>query len=419
MDEVTINLGQTEDVLVKDTSAEVVPTDIEDSIQTPEFLDKYLVNVDDLKVLITMARKIANYNPNDTLSQVLNLRFDNTGIKANASNARYSFQSGISNRYKYIKPLDIYVDIKAFGDFINNIDVPEIELTYNEVNNVTTINLTTGGQFKFPQRVESSTNAPIVSVLKYDIAYEDMIAFDFEKFINVIKQAKPVREFATNPTNEINPLRSTYFGNIVISSVESFMFMQENQDALNKGVSISDELCNILSVLKFDVNNCRVGYVDITPNIIGMSISDGKTVICGPVEKTTILPLDTCNQFWDMDFNTKIEINTRAFVKALKQISPFLNWAEKDGDVAIFTINNDTILVETDNGIAKDYVDIINKSGYTHKLYLNVGKLYKFLQTIKSETFEIAINQKMENHCICLNYEAYKCIIAQTHKKTI
>lgn len=413
MDEVTINLGQT--TSVKDTVSETVDMNVVNTVDSEQgILDKYIVNTDDLKSLITMARKVANYNPNDTISQVLNVRFDDIGIKVNASNSRYSFQS-ILSKNKYTNPLDICVDIKAFGDFINSIDLPEIELTYNESNNVTTINMATGGQFNFPQRVDSNTNAPIVNILKYDIAYDDMIVFDFEKFINVIKQAKPVREFASNTTNAINPLRSTYFGNIVISSDNSFMFMQENQEALNKGVSITDDLCNILSVLKFEESNCRVGYVDITPNIVGISISDGKTTICGPVEKTTILPLDVCTQFWDMDFDTKIEVNTKAFAKALKQISPFINWASEDGDVAIFTINADTILVETNNGTAKDYVDIINKDMYSHKLYLNVGKLYKFIQTIKSETFEIAINKKLEDQCICLNYDAYKCIVAQTH----
>ena len=417
MDEITINLGQAgiagsvNENEINDISS--VKSDVESNV-----LDKYVVNVDDLKSLITMARKIANYNPNDTLSQVLNIKFDLNGIRVNASNARYSFQS-ISSKNVYSKPLDICVDIKAFGDFINNVDSPEIELLYNVDNNVTTINMPTGGQFNFPQRVDSNTNAPIVSILKYDIPYADMTAFNFEKFINVIKQAKPVREFATNTTNEINPLRSTYFGDIVVSSDNSFMFMQENQSALNKGISITDDLCNILSVLKFDEDNCRVGYVDITPNIVGIAISDGKTTICGPVEKNTRLPIDVCTQFWNMEFDTKIEVNTKAFSKALKQISPFINWAEKDGDVAIFTINNDTILVETDNGSAKDYVDIINKDAYSHKLYLNVGKLYKFMQTIKSETFEISINKNLQDQCICLNYDAYKCVVAQTHKENI
>lgn len=404
MEEMTINLGNTEDVNNFNNN------DV-------KLNDKFIVNVEELKSMIAMAKKIANYNPNDTISQVLNIKFSPDGIKMNASNVRYTFQS-VNTKMKFTQSLEICVDIKAFGDFINNLDVPEIELTYNETSAVTTINMPTGGQFNFPQRVDEH-NVPIVNILTYDVSYEDMIPFDYDKFINVIKQAKPVREFAPNSVTELNSLRSTYFGNIVVSSDSSYMFMQDNQTALNKGFSMSDELCNVLSVMQLDTSSCRVGYVDVTANILGLTISDGKTTICGPVEKTTILPIDACNKFWNTNFDIHITINTKVFTKTLKQLMPFLNWSRKDGDIAIFNINTDTVLIETSNGVAKDYVDIINESNYSNKIYLNIGKLYKFVQTIKSETFEIAINEALQNQCICLVYDEYKCVVAQTYPEDI
>lgn len=361
-----------------------------------------------LKEMIRVARKVGVYNNAQPQSEVLNLIINDKGITMRTSNGPDDYEC-IDNTFVFTSKIEASVDIKLFGDFINSVSCASVKLYYEDNSNVLIV-ATETGVFKFPQRMDASIQQPVITVLKYDMDYNDMKYLNYDALIEILNLTKPIRDFAKG----FESIRGAYFSDIVITSDSNMILMKENDtDFRNGDFFVGGELCDLISNIEFNPLNCRVGFTrDDSGNLRGMIISDGRTKLCGPIDTQTDLPVDICKQFWNStDFVKTISVNTHRVVNVLKSVIPFIN-ASTDMDKISIEIDTNNMRILSNNKGAVESIPITNSSAYKTSVPLQVQavKLYKLLQSVKTETFDIMINPNNDT-CICLKYGSFKCIV--------
>lgn len=362
-----------------------------------------------LREMIRVARKVGVYNNAQPQSEVLNLIIDNNGITMRTSNGPDDYEC-VDKTFSFTGNLTAAVDIKLFGDFMNTVSSISVKLDFDEATGVLTV-ITDTGTFKFPQRMDASTQLPVITTLKYDMNYDEMQPLNYNVLMDTLNLTKPVRDFAKG----FETIRGAFFSDIVITSDASIMLMQDNiTDFKNRDFFIGGELCDLIGSVEFNPLACKVGYVnDDEGNLRGIVVSDGRTKLCGPIDVQTDLPVELCKQFWgSTNFVKKINVSVQKCVNVIKSVIPFIN-ANYDKDCIALEIEGNAVRVISRNGAAVDTIMGINTENYKTPvaLLLPAVKLFKILQTVKSETFDIMIDPS-NNDCICLQYDNFKCIVA-------
>ena len=374
--------------------------------------DEFIVPTVILKDLVAGARKVGTYNPINVQSQVIDIELNDKGIKVNTSNGKIDYEC-VNSDIRFTKTFKTCVDIKLLGDLLSNLDFSEIELVYSEENGVLTIKTPAGGQFHIAPRVDASTNQVITLDLTFPIDYNNMISVDYSRIVDAISQSKPVRDFPKVKEE----LKGTYFTNLVLASDETTIFMQENQDILKtQQFFISGELCDLITSLDFNSNKFRMGFTtDGNNGIRALTISDGALTICGAVEPESDIPAEVCNNFWSTNFASKVKVDTKKFINALKRITLFMDFTRNDCPTFEFKGSNMRIIPDNDNG--KDGVLIENPTNFEGTMSLPLVKLQKILATVKSENFIMSFDNSNEinSNCICLEFDNHKWIVTKAN----
>lgn len=387
--------------------AETQPVAQEELPKEPVIRDKFIVPSMLLKTMLNGAKKVGNYNPFAPKSQVLCMTLDSNGIEFRASDGKIDVKL-LDTNYRYNQTLSATVDIKMFSDVIANVDCDDVELLFDTEKQILTV-LTATGTAKFPQRIDASTRGPINITLEGATSYDNMIRLNIDDLIRILSQTKPVREFA----KQIETMDGVYFGDIVITTDRLTMLLMDNITSVkNGGFLIGSKFCDLLCSLDFNNENCRIGFtVDPTGVVKGITVSDNRTTICGPVETRHDINVDVCMNFWNNNFDKKITIDTRKFINALKRVIPFIVPVADDGDVLKFIISDNTLTIKSKNGGATETLGVTSVTPYQAELNLSAGKVLKILQSVKSATFDLTM-QDGNNMCICLAYDDYKCVMA-------
>lgn len=371
--------------------------------------DEFLVPVAILQKLVSKARKVGTYDQVRTVSQVIEIELGDFGIRVKASNGNLDYQN-IDDNIKYTGSLKACVDIAQFGNLVNELDCEEVLLQYeNSVLTVINPNTEPASRWPFPARIDLATQQVIELGLTFDMAYEDMTPVDFKAMVDVINEARPVR----NLPQIDKDFAGVYFGNLVLSSDRNIVYMQDNQRILKtQKFFINKEFCDLITSIDFNSNNFRIGF---TTNSVGeisaLTLSDGKMVVCGntdPIPEN--LNVSACESFWDMKFASSITINTKKFVNALKRVRPFMR-NTNDNEFNSFEVSANSIRIIPDEASVVDTVMVTNPTGFKGTFRLHMTKMEMILNTIKPETFSMLVDPE-NDAMICLVIGDYKWIVA-------
>ena len=402
------------DIIGANPTAQVVtqetPVEQVESTGTPTMTvmrDDFVVPTLVMKSLMDVATKVGNYNPHHPQSQVVCLSLNANGIIARTSNGQEYLELHEKN-YKYSGSIMVTVDIRLFSGVIKALDCANIELSLDE--NGVLIVKTENGQYKFAQKIDASTQQPVYIDLSFMPRYEEMSPVNYDSLHTVIEQTKPVRDLIKLD----GTMKGVYFSNITVSTDSTIMLIQNNDTGVQKGgFFMGSSYCDLLSSLSFNAATTKVGYTTDGDGIVRLvTISDGHTTLCGPVEIETDIPLETCIGFWNESFDKKITVDTRRFSGLLSRMLPFINQENNEGSIFL-NINSDCLEAITINGAARETLVANNQSMYTtQQISLPVKKISSLISKIKSATFDITINPEMVQDCICLSYDNNKCIVA-------
>lgn len=389
--------GATTTVVETPVENPTVPT-LRDTFEVPTLL---------LKSLMDVATKVGNYSPHHPQSQVICLSLNSNGITVRASNGQEYLELYEKN-YKYVDSLMVTVDIRLFSGVIKALDCANVVLSLDD-NGVLIVKSETG-QYKFAQKIDASTQQPVYIDLSFMPRYDEMSPVNYDSLHNVLEQTKPVRDLVKLD----GTMKGVYFSNITVSTDSTIMLIQNNDTGVQKGgFFMGSSYCDLLNNLSFNAGTTKVGYTTDGEGVVRLvTISDGHTTLCGPVETETEIPLETCIGFWNESFDKKITVDTRRFSGLLARMLPFINQDNNEGTIFL-NINTEYIEAITVNGAARETLMAGNQSMYTvQQLSLPVKKISSLISKIKSSTFDITINPDMVQDCICLSYDNNKCIVA-------
>lgn len=411
---ITTNMGTSIEEPVKETAVEteekeVVPTEpqvIDGEIKLPTVYLRDLVNA---------ARKVGIASNMIPLSEVLNILFTERGIILRATSGKADIEI-IDTRYIFKQPVEMSLDIRLFTDFINAVSCSNLILSYDVSTAIlTVIPDNNSGVYKFTQKVDLSTQRPVINELTFNTSYASMKAVSYDEFVRTLTTSKTVRTDATK-LGQVG-LEGTYYSDIIASSDGNIMLLQTNKLEINdKEFFLKAHMCDLISTLPFDVAKFRVGFV-ANPNtgkVNGIVISDEKITICSDVEIPEDFPVEVCKNYWNADeYVNKLSLNTKAMIDILKPVIPFIN-PERDKDRIAVTVAGADMKIVSLNGGAESHIMISNANNYATSLplYLPAKKLYNTLQTISDETFNMLIDTAENSPCMCLTFEDYKCLVA-------
>ena len=396
----------------------VMNAKVEESVESnePQVLDGEIkLPTVYLRELVNIARKVGIASNMVPLSEVLNILFTERGVILRATSGKEDIEI-IDSRYIFKKPLEMSLDIKLLGDFVNAVSCSSLILSYDNNTNILTITPdNNSGVYKFTQKIDLSTQKPVVNELTFNMSYADMKPVTYDEFVRTLNTSKNVRTYATKLGQVF--LEGTYYNDIIASSDGNLMLLQENKLEINdKEFFLKAHICDLIATLPFDVTKFRVGFV-VNPNtsvLSGIVISDEKITLCSDVTIPDGFPIEVCMSYWNSDdFVSKITIGTKAMIDVLKPVIPFIN-PERDKDRVSVTINGNNMKIVSMNGGAESNILINNVNGFatTMPLYLPATKLYNTLQVISDETFDMLIDTAKDSPCMCLTFEDYKCLVA-------
>lgn len=380
-------------------------TTASEKIIEPIVYNEPIVPVAILKNLIANARKVGDYNQIRTISQVVLVELGDFGIKVNASNGKIEFES-IDNTVKYSISLKACVDISELGGLLNILDCETI--TLNVVDNVLNIATPEGSTYKFPERVDLSTQQPIELNLTFDIKWEDMTEIDLDSFVNNIKQSKPIRDIP----NLDDRYAGVFFSNLVLSSNRKIIYIQENQDILKtQKFFIGSDFCKLIADMSFNKGKFRIGFTtDSSNDIRAITLSDGRITMCGPVNATCAIPEDVCSRFWNAQYPHTITISTKKLTNALKRIDLFST--NEKSNFNDFEISGKNIRIVPDtNRVMENVLIDSNDTNFSGVAKLPRTLLENILNSIKSDRITFAFEDG-EINFVGINAGEYKWIVS-------
>lgn len=373
-----------------------------------------------LKELINIARKVGVANNTQPRSEVLNILFNENGIILRATSGNEDIEI-IDKRYIFKNPVEMSLDIKMVGSFINSVSTNNVTLSYDNVNNILTI-VTDGdngsGTFKFPQKIDLSTQQPIVNELTFSMAYADMHPVNYEDFLQTLSVSKTVRNFA-NKLGMV-ALEGTYFSDIIASSDRVLMLMQENKLGLgDKEFFLKSKFCDLVATLPFDLTKFRIGFIsNPATNVVGGIIcSDERITLCGSADVPIDFPIDLCRNYWKSEgFANTVKVDRKVLVDTLNPVIQFINPLRDRDKIAISIVGN-VMKIGSMSGEAEYtiMVENVNNISIATPIYLPATKLYSTLQTISDKTIDLLIDTSENSPCICLAFSEYKCLVAYVY----
>lgn len=372
-----------------------------------------------LRDLVNTARKVGIASNMVPLSEVLNILFTESGMILRATSGKEDIEI-LDSRYIFKQPLEMSLDIKLFGDFVNAVSCSNLILSYDKSTNILTIVPDdNSGVYKLTQKIDLSTQQPVINELTFNMSYADMKPVNYEELVRTLNTSKGVRTFAGKLGQPY--LEGTYYNDIVATSDGNLMLLQANKLETNdKECFIKSRLCDLITTLPFDASKFRIGFIT-NPNTgkpNGIVISDEKITICDNIEVPEGFPVEICKNYWNAEgFIHKLTINTKAMVDVLKPVIPFIN-PERDRDrIAVTVTGNDMEIVSMNSG-AKSHIYITNTDNIsiTTPMYLPASKLYGMLQTITDATFDMFVDGAENSPCMCLTFEDYKCLVAYVNE---
>lgn len=401
---VTTETTTTTEDKINETQAVKGPILIKGDITVPTIL---------LREMTSQARKVGVSNNMQPLSEVLNLIINENGITMRATSGKGKQDIEIvDNKYVFTSSLNVSLDIKVFSEYLNVARSEVLTLKFVESEN--TLYITTdNGERKFAQRVDGSTHQPVVHELHYPIAYDDMIPVNYERLKTLLALNSSARDLATKSFYEY--LKGMYCGeDIVVSSDGNIMTIQPNQTEFNNKIFfLNNDVCKLISELAFDSSKFRIGFTEANGFLAGITISDGRITICGPIDINESFPVEVARNFWTSNgFIQGVTVETKAFLDVIKSVIPFIPVMGEDLDKLIIDIKDDEMIVKCSDNTAREVLAINNTANYatTKSIILPASKLDKLVQTIQADTFELMIDAQVDNY-ICLSYDNLRSIV--------
>lgn len=366
-----------------------------------------------LREMVAQARKVGVANNMQPLSEVLNLIIDENGITMRTTSGRgkQDFEC-VDKRYVFKSKLSVSLDIRMFGEYLNAERNSTLTLKFVEAENTLYITTDTGMR-KFAQRVDGSTHQPVENVLHFPVAYEDMINIDYARLKKLLDLTSSARDLATKSMYEY--LKGMYCGDdIIVSSDGNIMIIQANDTEFkDKIFFLNNDLCSLILGINFNPTTFRIGITEANGAPAGMTISDGRTTICGPLSIEESFPVQPAKNFWNSKgFVQQVSIETRAFLDILKSVIPFVPTMGDDLDKVAISINGNEMEIKCLDGTAREVLDVINTSNFvtSKPISLPISKLEKLVGTIISDNFDFMVDIQADN-CICLSYDGLRSIV--------
>lgn len=363
-----------------------------------------------IKSMLSMARKVGVANSLQPKSFILNLTFNSDGVTMRATNGKEDFEY-VNTSYIFNKTIEAVLDIKTFGEFINSVSCTYLGFDYDDNQKILTVR-TDNGTYKFPQRVDQTTNMPFRIELNYNDAYENMRPIDYNAFLDILNLNKSVRTMASKLN--MSSIQGTYFGNIVASSDGTIMLLHDNNIGFSdKEFLMTTDFCNLLNSVRFNPTKCRVGFIEQEGVLRGIVISDGNVKLCGPIFTPQDFPVQVCKDFWNSnEFSKSVIIKTQAISNLIKSAIPFIGLDEANDKVSL-SISGEMLNITTLNGAVNVHIAVTNTSNLNtpEPLILPASRLNVILDNIQSDAFNLTVNPD-NNICVCLTYDDYKCIVS-------
>ena len=404
-----ISFGNTQPVMnVQASVQDNAPVQVEQPVAetvTNNICDKFIVNVELLRALINGAKKVANYNPVQVKSQVVGIEMGPEGLKVVASNEDNDYER-VDTTYRYVNTLKVCVNINKLAELLGYMDFETVEFEYTD-NKVLKIMLPTG-VYPFAQIIDPSTQQPIELGITFPIKYEDMLPINYDTFINAINSSKAIR--TSKMVDE--ELRGLLFASKVVATDYSLMFVQDNQDILKtQKFFISNELCSLITDTNFNSKDFRIAFTsDSNNDIVAITVSDGKTTLCGKVMGNNTIPEDVIENYWNAKADMKLSINTKKFHNALNRISVFQD--DDLSDMVYMEISGSNVILKTNNSVGVDGITIPESVSTPIKCQLPFAKLRAILGGIKDSEIYLTEDSSQPNS-LYLDAGEYKWVIAK------
>lgn len=411
--DISVNSVQTE-AQVQSAVPPVPPEDNSESKEPIVLNDDITVPTILLRDMVAQARKVGISNNLQPLSEILNLIIDENGItmKATSGKGRPDFMC-TDKKYVSTTKIAVSLDIRVFGEYLNAEKNNTVTLKFIESEGVLYITTDTGVR-KFPQRMDESTHQPIVHKLQFPYNYDDMMNVDYTKLRALLDLSSSARDLA-NTLNSYPYLQGLYCGDdIVVASDGNVMTIQPNQTEFkNEIFFLNNDMCKLITDIHFEQSKFKVGITKVNGFVAGITISDGRTTICGPITVDANFPVSAAKEFWgSTGFTQSIRFETRALLDVIKSIVPFIPSIGDAVDKITFEIKGDEAEIKCLDGSAKEVLGIINNTNYNTAtpIPLPASKLGKVLQSVKTDNFDMLINPTADN-CVCLSYDGIRNIV--------
>lgn len=390
-----------ENQVIQEKKEIIEPIHVEGDIEIPTVL---------LRTCLKNAKLVGKANNMEPKSEILNIEFGENGLILRTSNGKDDFEC-IDKSRVYSKSFKTSVDIKRFGDYIDNEDENVLRIIFHEDTGILDV-VTNKGTFKFAQKVDPSTQLIALNNLAFDMEYNEMQSVDYNKFVEILNAGKLIRGLASK--KGFSDLNGTYISNIFVSSDGVVMLLQENDLGFaDKEIFMDSELCNLISSIGFNASTFKIGFKYTDGNLEGVMFADGSIKLC---TKNILIPdrfpVEPSKVYWEnKKFIRNVDVNVKVLINVIKTVLPFIS--QYDSDRLYISISGNNMNIKSRDKSANVTIGIVNTSNYSSNgdLILPVTNLYSILQSTKSENITMLFSDEITN-CMCIKYDNYKSILS-------
>ena len=373
-----------------------------------------------LRSILAQARKVGTSSNMQPISESVSLEFGKDGlIVRTASGVGMECFECIDRTYVFENGFKTTVDIQLLGNYLNAEKNGELILNYTSGKPSSLRISTKSGSRLLPEKVDSGTDMPIQHKLDFSMNYNDMIPVDLIRLKSMLDSSSSARDLADKTS--IDYLQGVYWGDDIIAASDcNVMTIQANMTEFqNKIFFLGSNLCKLIPTIDFIPERFRVGFIEKNGEIQGIILSDGRITICGYVTVNEDFPVALTKNFWRLnEFIQQVTVNTKELYDILKSIDPFVTVPGDELDKVEITLAGDELCLVSLNNTAKEIIKVGNKSNVNlnKKFILSISRLERVLQTVKSDTFELMIDNQSENY-VCLSYDGIRSVITTLGRK--